>query len=52
MLDGRFRLSNKVNELDKFYYALTALPSVVALEMQDFATQPQPKSPTLGSAKL
>ncbi len=40
MLDGWFRLSNTVDELDKFYYAFTALPSDVALEMQDFAIQP------------
>ncbi len=38
MLDGWFRLSNVVNELDKFYYALTALPSDVALEMQDYSS--------------
>ncbi len=38
MLDGCFRL-------DKFYYALTALPSDVALEMQDFAIQPPSTEP-------
>ncbi len=37
MLDEWFRLSNIVDELDKFYYALEALPSDVALEMRDFA---------------
>ncbi len=34
MLDGWFRLSNMVNELDKFYYALTALPSDVVVVVE------------------
>ncbi len=45
ILDGWFRLSNIVDELDKFYYALTALPSDVALETQDFAIQPPTEEP-------
>ncbi len=45
MLGGWFRLSNIVDELGKFYYALTALPSDVAPEMHDFAIQPPTEEP-------
>ncbi len=37
MLNGWFSTSTIVDEVEKFYYTHTALPSDVALEMQDFA---------------